>query len=74
VIELGAGALTKTKVLLRSLHGLLDTSVDNLSYWAVDLEHGQLVNTLTTLAENERGTVDTRSTDGRIHIRGVCAS
>jgi hypothetical protein len=76
IIELGAGALTKTKVLLRALHGLLasPTAIDDLTYWAVDLEHGQLVSTLSTLAENERDLVDTRAAHGKIHIRGVRAS
>ena len=81
IIELGAGSLKKTSVLLRSLHALLqDKTMDSLNYYALDLEHGQLVSTLTRLAqtESEAVTILDKSEHGpgnaKIIAKGICAS
>lgn len=81
VIELGAGSLKKTSVLLRNLAELLKTgNVDSLKYYALDLEHGQLVSTLEQLERKESDsiTLDTgksvRSNGKKIIASGICAS
>lgn len=82
VIELGAGSLKKTGVLLRAMQKSLLASgkFEGLNYYALDLEHGQLVSTLAQLEDNVGEAVTTAvgsasATSGnKIVARGICAS
>lgn len=84
VIELGAGSLKKTSVLLRALSGLLqDDTMQSINYYALDLEHGQLVSTLEALSKSEQDAVSTDNTQSsqsnntghkKISAKGICAS
>ena len=81
VIELGAGSLKKTGVLLRNLASLLNPSEEenkgslrSISYYALDLEHGQLVSTLNQLAETEGESVTLGNGPHKISAKGICAS
>ena len=81
VIELGAGSLKKTGILLRALQqNLLQSgTLEGLNYYALDLEHGQLVSTLAQLEANvgDAVTISFSPTDdnmSKIVARGICAS
>lgn len=81
MIELGAGSLKKTGVLLKAMQeSLLQSGTfAGLNYYALDLEHGQLVTTLAQLEANvgEAVTISAGSSGGdikKIVARGICAS
>lgn len=85
LIELGAGSLKKTSVLLRAIYGHLQTAqqdstgVKDVTYYALDLEHAQLVKTLEQLETTESDAVTSETTrdergDNRITIKGICAA
>lgn len=77
VIELGAGSLKKTSVLLRALSNLIKKdSSQKVNYYALDLEYGQLVSTLNALVESESDSVtqSLAGEEGKILAKGICAS
>lgn len=87
VIELGAGSLKKTSVLLQAISYtiLSESLLDKVNYYALDLEHGQLVTTLDQLEQTIPKAVTTSvSMDGengsrevgdkKVVARGICAS
>jgi uncharacterized SAM-dependent methyltransferase len=86
VIELGAGSLKKTSVLLQALYDtvLNEDVLSNVNYYALDLEHGQLVSTLESLKETVPSAVTIedqevsasggKQSKNKIVARGICAS
>lgn len=64
VIELGAGSLKKTSVLLQAISDtiLSESLLSNVNYFALDLEFGQLVQTLDSLQETIPDAVTTSLT------------
>ena len=70
-------SLKKTGVLLRSLCKLArqnTSSLQDITYYAVDLEHEQLVSTLDTLLEVESGSVTAQPDAPKVLVKGVRAS
>lgn len=90
VIELGAGSLKKTSVLLQAISDtiLSESILSDVNYYALDLEFGQLESTLDSLQETIPGAVTTtvqndgsekhdseeESENKKIVARGICAS
>lgn len=70
VIELGAGSLKKTSVLLQAISDtiLSESLLDKVNYYALDLEHGQLVSTLDQLENTIPDAVTTSITSSESEV------
>jgi uncharacterized SAM-dependent methyltransferase len=74
IVELGAGSLKKTSVLLRSLAKYSGETDKPLTYYAVDLEHDQLVSTLDALLNQEKTSVTHQPDGHKVVIKGARTS
>ncbi|KAG9315838.1 histidine-specific methyltransferase [Chiua virens] len=67
LLELGAGAIRKTSLILRALAGLLGTSMPPLTYFALDLEEREIQRALIQLHNSDVGT----TIRGKIEAKGM---
>ncbi|KIJ62537.1 hypothetical protein HYDPIDRAFT_41690 [Hydnomerulius pinastri MD-312] len=69
ILELGAGALRKTSLILRALAGLVHTtsSIPPATYFALDLEERELQRTLTELTMSDVGA----AVFGKVETKGM---
>ncbi|KAF5360695.1 hypothetical protein D9756_004998 [Leucocoprinus leucothites] len=72
VVELGAGALRKTSHILSALARSVSNDVLTapITYYALDLEKGELERTLGLIQDSEIG----KSLQGRVITRGICGT
>ncbi|KAJ7439228.1 DUF323 domain-containing protein [Mycena latifolia] len=73
VLELGAGALRKTSLILLALARLVkdkDAEAAPVTYYALDLEERELQRTLGEIAVSDVG----KSLKGKLETRGLCAT
>ncbi|KAI0742291.1 histidine-specific methyltransferase [Daedaleopsis nitida] len=72
VVELGAGALRKTSIILQELARRVThpSPVPPITYYALDLDERELARTLTELSQSEVGA----EISGKIATRGLCGT